>query len=139
MSFIEYITRANLRRLILLLTIGSVLLTLGNSYISIYNEQKRLIIDAALESNRRYAAKVASSAENLLNTGQREVAYASVLLSEQRMAHSQLEREVHRVVKQSDLFNSAVVVDRHAEVAAIWPTHIVPKGYLLPESTRQSF
>ena len=139
MSFIEPIIRANLRRLILLLTIGSVLLTLGNSYIAIYNEQKRLIIDATLESNRRYAAKIASSAESLLTTGQREIAYASVLLSEQRMAPTQLEREVHRVVNQSDLFNSAVIVDRHAEVAAIWPSNIVPKGYLLPESTRQSF
>lgn len=139
MSIIQYLIRADLRRLILLVTIGSVLITLGNSYLAIYNEQEKLMIDTTLESNRRYAAKISESAEIMLESAQKQIAYSSTLLSELRMNSSSVQQEVHRLVNQSDLFNSAIVINRHAEVVDVWPDNILEQGMVLPESARQSF
>ena len=138
MPLFRYIVRTDLRRLILLLTIGSVLVTLGNSYLAIYNVQRQLLMDSTLEANQRYAAKVAESAQMLLTSAQHSVAYSAELLAHQSPSTSP-DEEVARLVKQSEIFNSAIVINDKAEVVAVFPEGTVEKGYVIPENTRQSF
>ena len=138
MPFLRYLVRTDLRRLILLLTIGSVLVTLGNSYLAIYNVQRQLLMNNTLEANQRYAAKVAESAQMLLTSAQHSVAFSANLLANNLGSYSP-DEEVQRLVLQSEVFNSAIVVNQEAEVVAVYPEGTISKGYVLPENTRQSF
>ncbi|WP_067218252.1 sensor domain-containing diguanylate cyclase [Marinomonas gallaica] len=139
MQVFRYIFRADLRRLILLLTIGCVLVTFGNSYQAIYNVQRKLLIDNTLEANQRYAAKVAESAEMLLTSAQDSVAFSAELLAGNFHFSGKPEEEIYRLVEQSEVFNSAIIVNNEAEVVATYPEGILQKGFVLPENTRQSY
>lgn len=139
MPLLQYIVRTDLRRLILLLTVGSVLATLGNSYFSIYQVQRTLLIENTLTANQRYAEKVAESAQMMLNTAQHSVAFSASLLAGNAHISAKADDEVFRLVNQSEVFNSAVVVNNQAEVVAVYPEGAVSKGYVLPENTRQSY
>lgn len=139
MQILRYIIRTDLRRLILLLTIGCVLVTFGNSYQAMYSVQRKLLIDTTLEANQRYASKIAESAQMLLDSAQQSVAFSASLLAGKHQFSSSVDSEVYRLVQQSELFNSAIIVNNKAEVVAVYPEGILDKGYVLPESTRQSF
>lgn len=139
MPLLRFVVRTDLRRLILILTVGSVLVTLGNSYFAIYNVQRKLLVENTLEANQRYAAKVAESAQMMLNTAQHSVAFSASLLAGSNLIGAGADDEVFRLVNQSELFNSAIVVNSNAEVVAVYPEGAVSKGYVLPENTRQSF
>ncbi|SBS28651.1 Response regulator PleD [Marinomonas aquimarina] len=139
MPLIRFVVRTDLRRLILMLTVASVLVTLGNSYFAVYNVQRQLLVENTLEANQRYAAKVAESAQMMLNSAQHTIAFSATLLAGSGRSEASAEDEVFRLVNQSELFNSAIVVNNQAQVVAAYPEGTVSKGYVLPENTRQSF
>lgn len=139
MLLLRYVLRADLRRLILLLTVGSVLVTLGNSYLAIYNVQRTLLVENTLIANQRYASKVAESAQMMLNTAQHSIAFSASLFAKEPLTSVKADEEVYRLVNQLDVFNSAIVVNSKAEVMAVYPETTISKGYVLPENTRQSF
>lgn len=139
MVFYRVLMRADLRRLILVLTVSSVLITLGNSYFAIYHVQKNLLIENTLVANQTYAEKVAESANSMLLSAQKLIAYSAAQVSLHLDRPDLLNSEVERLIGQSDLFNSAVIVNNQAEIVAIAPNTLHLNGYVLPESARQAY
>jgi diguanylate cyclase (GGDEF)-like protein len=111
----------NLRRLILLLAIISVLITLANSFHASYRVQRQLLIDNTLESNRAYAAKLASSTEDFLQSAQQQLAYSAGLLAGRFEDTALLTAEVERLRLQTSTFNSVLVTDALGWVHSVSP------------------
>lgn len=139
MPVVRYFFRFDLRRLILALTVVSVLVTLGNSYYSIYHVQKKLLIEQTLAANQVYATKLAESADVMLRSAEKVVAYSAQTLQQQGMSQKHMDEEVARLVSQADMFNSAVVVDANATIVAVYPDTLALKNTQLSPASRQSF
>lgn len=110
--------KLNLRQLILLLTLATAVLVLGNTFYTSYKAQRALLIEQTLETNQAYAAKLASNIEDFLHATQEQLAFAAqdILMSEQDP--QQLEHIVERLKKQTHSFNSVLIVDAEGVILA---------------------
>ncbi|QEY59186.1 diguanylate cyclase [Pseudomonas sp. C27(2019)] len=110
--------RLNLRQLILLLTVSTALLILGNTFYTSYKTQRTLLIEQTLETNQAYAAKLAGKIEDFLVAVQQQLAFAAqdILLTDH--SPQALEHIVERLIKQSNNFNSVLIVDSKGTVTA---------------------
>lgn len=113
--------RVDLRRLILLLAILSALVTLTNSLYASYRVQRQMLIDNTLESNHAYAAKLAGSVGDFLDSAQQQLAYSAELLATRYDDVAYLDTEAQRLRLQTDSFNSVVFVDATGRVLATSP------------------
>lgn len=113
--------RIDLRRLILWLCLCSVLLTLGNSFYASYQVQRDILLNNTLEGNRVYAAKLASTTENFIENVKQELAYSASMLSDMDIHPEKAEAETLRLQRQSDHFNSVLVVRADGYVSAVSP------------------
>lgn len=110
--------KLNLRQLILLLTVSTAMLVLGNTFYTSHQTQRELLIAQTLEANQAYASKMASSVEEFLSSAQQQLAFAAkdVLLADRNA--KQLEHIVERLKEQTNSFNSVLVVDALGTVLA---------------------
>ena len=110
--------RLNLRQLILLLTVSTAILILGNTFYTSYKTQRALLIEQTLEANQAYASKLASKIEDFLVTVQQQLAFAAqdVILSDQ--SPQSLGHIVKRLAKQTNSFNSVLIVNSQGTVLA---------------------
>ena len=108
----------NLRQLILLLTVSTAMLILANTFYTSYKTQRTLLVEQTLEANQAYASKLASNIEDFLVAAQQQLAFAAqdVLLTEQNP--QALGHIVERLIKQTNSFNSVLIVDSQATVKA---------------------
>lgn len=120
----------DLRQLILALTCASVLLTLTISMYSSMQVQKDLLIRKTLESNRVYAIKLARTTDAYLKTLQQRLYYASdeIAASLPQPQPAELKVLLHRLLKDSDSFNSVIIVDAHGTVLAVEPDGLLQAG-----------
>jgi len=107
--------RLDLRRLILMLAVLSVLVTLANSLYASYSVQRHLLIDNTLEGNRIYAMKLAGSTNLLLESANIQLNYSATRLDSFDNV-SAMDSEVDRLVNQSNSFDSALIADSHGKV-----------------------
>lgn len=110
--------KLNLRQLILLLTVSTALLILANTFYTSYKTQRTLLIEQTLETNQAYAAKLASKIESFFVAVQQQLAFAAqdIVLSDhspQALGHI-----VERLIKQSNNFNSVLIVDSKGTITA---------------------
>lgn len=113
--------RIDLRRLILWLCLLSVLIALGNSFYASYQVQRDILLNNTLEGNRAYAAKLATTTDNFIRAARQQLAYSASTLSDMDTNPARMQREVVRVLHQSDQFNSVLIVRADGVVAAISP------------------
>ncbi|SEJ14659.1 diguanylate cyclase (GGDEF) domain-containing protein [Pseudomonas linyingensis] len=113
--------RFDLRRLILLLTITTALLTLANTFYASYLVQQDLLIRESLEANRVYAVKLAETTEHFLAGSRQQLAFSASQLSERMDDSTVLTQEVDRLRLQTANFNSVLVVDATGTVLATSP------------------
>lgn len=123
--------RLDLRRLILLLTIATALLTLANTFHASYRVQRDLLIGQTLEANRVYATKLAESTEALLATTRQQLAWSAGQLATEFDQPPRVAAEVERLKQQSDIFNSVYVVNAERKVLAIAPAALNTAGSTL--------
>lgn len=112
--------KMRLRSLLTLLSIGGVILTSGLLLSALLLFQKANIEDSLLEGNIAYARKLADTTDRYLTTAQRELAWSASQikgLSDLK----QLKAETDRLRMQSGFFNSVVVVNHDAIIAATSP------------------
>jgi len=112
--------KMRLRSLLILLSIGGVILTSGLLLSALLLFQKANIEDSLLEGNIAYARKLADTTDRYLTTAQRELAWSASQikgLSDLK----QLKAETDRLRMQSGFFNSVVVVNHDAIIAATSP------------------
>lgn len=115
------ITQMDLGRLILVLTIASVLVSLANTLHASYQVQRQQLIDAALETNHAYATKMAASTDDFFASMMQQLAYAAQVVARDFDNPAFLAAETDRLFLQTDSFNSIAIVDRRAEVLANSP------------------
>ncbi|MHC6527001.1 sensor domain-containing diguanylate cyclase [Vibrio proteolyticus] len=123
--------RLDLRRLILLLTIASVLVTLTNSFYSIYKVQKSLLMEKTMEANRVYAEKMAATTDVFIESAQSQLEYSANVLKAHMHDESFLMREAERLRTQTRTFNSVAVVNAEGVIIAVSPETLDVKGVQL--------
>ncbi|MCB5362713.1 GGDEF domain-containing protein [Pusillimonas sp. CC-YST705] len=116
-----FLHKIDLRRLILVLTIVSALVSLANTMQASYLVQSRQLIDSALESNAAYAAKLANSTNDFIEQAQQQLAYSAALLGKNFGDEAAYAAEVDRLRLQTDSFNSVMLLDSRGEVLATSP------------------
>lgn len=121
----------DLRRLIVLLALCTSLATLLYTLLATYNAERVVLIENTLESNRAYAAKLANSTDEFLNTMQQQLAYSAELLSTQMQHTVVRDAEAKRLQQQNKSFNSVIIVDSHGKVMATSPPDLGLSGKLL--------
>ncbi|WP_433741066.1 sensor domain-containing diguanylate cyclase [Pseudomonas putida] len=122
------LTRIDLRRLILLFTLLTALITLASSLYVVYRAERQTLIDSALQSNRAYATKLASSIEELLKDAHEHLIYSAGLLAGQLNNEPLLKSEVARLQRQDSSFNSVAVFDPTGKVLDASPESLQIKG-----------
>lgn len=113
--------RLDLHRLILGLALLTALATLANGLIAARRVQREVLIGNALESNRAYAEKVASSIDGFLRDAQRRLAYSSGLLGKHFDDAILRHAEAQRLQAQDMAFNSVAIVDERGRILDALP------------------
>lgn len=113
--------KLDLRRLILVLALVSLLLTLTNALFASFRVQRASLIQGTLEANHAYATKIASGVNELLSSAQQQLEYSARILSGQLHDTSLLTSEAKRLKRQTDSFNSVVIADHTGLVLATDP------------------
>lgn len=122
--------KLHLRTLMLMLSVGGILLTSMLLLSALTLFQKGNIEDRLLENNLAYARKLADTTDRYLVTAQRELAYSAgqiKALNDRR----QLQNEADRLRLQSGFFNSVVIVNSNAVIAATSPESLKLVGIKL--------
>ncbi|WP_268809545.1 cache domain-containing protein, partial [Vibrio parahaemolyticus] len=123
--------KLNLRQLILILSVFSVLMTLINSFYSMYKVQQQLIITNTIESNRVYAEKMAETTDLFIESAFSQLEYSAALLSQGMFDTKVQQQEVDRLRTQTSFFNSVVIVNSKGVIVSISPENIQLKGVQL--------
>lgn len=113
--------RIDLRRLVLGLSLLSVLLALCTSFYASYQAQRDLLLNNALEGNRAYAAKLARLTEQFNRSARQQLAYAARQLADMDSHPDKILAEAARLQRQSGHFNSVLVVRADGRIAAMAP------------------
>jgi len=111
----------DLRALILIFVLLSVLATLANSLYTAYRVQRDALVTHALESNSAYAAKVASSVGAFLRSAQSHLDYSATELGKHWGSAAQLRNEAVRLQAQDADFNSIAIADADGKVLEFYP------------------
>ncbi len=112
--------KIRLRTLLILLSVGGVILTSCLLIGALLLFQKENIEESLLEGNIAYAHKLADTTDRYLATAQRELAWSAAQIK--GMSDMQLLKgETERLRLQSGFFNTVVVVNHDAVVAATSP------------------
>jgi len=131
--------RTDLRTLIALLAIVSIVVTLTNTLYATWRVQRMALIDSTLEANRAYATKLASTTEIFFQLAQSQLHYSARLLGENFDNPALLRQEVDRLREQTSSFNSVAVVDTNGVVKAISPESLMLQGmHLTSDASREA-
>ncbi|MBD8164104.1 sensor domain-containing diguanylate cyclase [Erwinia persicina] len=131
--------KTDLRTLITLLAVASIVITLANSLYASWRVQRDVLIENTLESNRVYATKLASTTEVFFQLAQSQLSYSAKVLGNGLDNDATLQDEVDRLREQTNSFNSVVVVDASGWVRAISPESLMLKGmHLSSTATKQA-
>lgn len=114
-------SRINLRRLIVLVAFASAIISLANTFYATFRVQRQLLIDSTLEANHAYAHKLAGSTEDFLQSTRQQLAYSAGLLARQFGDRAALNAEAGRLRKQTNSFNSVLIVDARGVVQGVSP------------------
>ncbi|MFG1174368.1 sensor domain-containing diguanylate cyclase [Erwiniaceae bacterium CAU 1747] len=126
--------KTDLRTLITLLAVASIVITLANSLYASWRVQRDVLIQNTLESNRVYATKLAATSELFFQLAQSQLSYSATLLEGGLDNETLLQKEVDRLRQQTSSFNSVVIVDAKGWVKAISPESLMLKGMKLTSS-----
>ncbi|MGE9552366.1 sensor domain-containing diguanylate cyclase [Erwinia amylovora] len=131
--------KTDLRTLITLLAVASIVITLANSLYATWRVQRDVLINNTLESNRVYATKLASTTEMFFQLAQSQLAYSARNLGKDMGSDAMMQSEVERLRQQTNSFNSVVIVDADGWVKAISPESLMLKGmHLTTTATQQA-
>ncbi len=120
-------SRIGLRGLVLGFVLLAVLSTLCNSLITAYSVQRDALVHSALEANRAYAFKVASSIDQFLYTVNERLKYSSQRLGSDFANRALLEEEARRLQAQDSELNTVLITDPAGKVLQAYPP-AVPIG-----------
>ena len=114
----------NLRKLILLLAIFSVISLFIISLLVSYYIQKNQLINNSLSVNMEYASKIAKGTNSHFKMMLKELDYSAKLLGQSFDNEQVMQAEVDRLKFQSDYFNSVIVSDRNGNIRSFAPEQL---------------
>ncbi|MDY0926355.1 sensor domain-containing diguanylate cyclase [Pantoea trifolii] len=123
--------KTDLRTLIALLAITSIVITLANTLYATWRVQRMVLIESTLEANRAYATKLAATTEVFFQLAQSQLHYSATQLGNDFDNADLSQQEVNRLREQTNSFNSVAVVDSNGIVKAISPESLMLKGMQL--------
>lgn len=123
--------KTDLRTLIALLAIVSIVITLANTLYATWRVQRMVLIETTLEANRAYATKLATTTELFFQQAQSQLHFSANLLGQAFDDEALAQQEVNRLREQTSSFNSVAVVDSNGIVKAISPESLTLKGMQL--------
>jgi len=131
--------KTDLRTLIALLAIFSIVITLANTLYATWRVQRMVLIETTLEANRAYASKLAATTDLFFQQAQSQLHFSANLLGSAFNDETLAQREVNRLREQTGSFNSVVLVDSSGKVRAISPESMTLKGMqLTSEASREA-
>jgi len=128
-------SRIGLRGLVLGFVLLAVLATLCNSLITAYGVQRDALVHSALEANRAYAFKVASSIDQFLYSVNERLKYSSQRLGDGFANQALLEEEARRLQAQDSELNTVLITDPAGKVVQAYPP-AVPIGSSVSSAER---
>jgi len=123
--------KTDLRTLIALLAITSIVITLANTLYATWRVQRMVLIESTLAANRAYATKLAATTELFFQLAQSQLHYSANQLGRDFDNPEVAQQEVNRLREQTSSFNSVAVVDSNGVVKAISPESLMLKGMQL--------
>jgi len=96
-----------------------------------YRVQRELIVENTLASNQVYAEKMAEMTDAFLTSALNQLAFSAGVLSDNMAESRLLSAETERLKKQTDSFNSVVVVNADGVIQAIAPQTLPVAGVTL--------
>lgn len=111
--------RFDLRRLILWISLLSVLLVVAGGLHASYLVQRDLLLHNALEVNRVYASKLAATTDTFLGDVRRYLSYSADVLADMETHPALMADEARRQQEQLGHFNSSMVVSPQNKVIAV--------------------
>jgi len=123
--------KLNLRTLILIFVLLSAFATLVNSFWVTFKIQKQELIENALEVNKAYAARIALSVEQVLNSDLDKLKFGSVLIGKAFDDKRYLAEEADRLFGQDASFNSVLIADAGGSIIASAPQSLHLDGRTL--------
>lgn len=114
-------TPIDLRGLILVFVLLSVVATLCNSLYVAYRVQREALIHSTLEANGAYAAKVASSIAEFLGAAHQHLSYSASVLADHWAEPEVMRREAMRLQAQDTDFNSVTILNADGQVLQAYP------------------
>lgn len=127
----KFAQSVDLRRLILVLTIVSAMVSLANTMQASFLVQSQQLIDSTLESNAAYATKLASSTNVFLLQAQQQLAFSADVLGRDFASEKNWVAEAERLRLQTDSFNSVVILGSEGEALATSPENLGVQGVAL--------
>ncbi|TPE52383.1 diguanylate cyclase [Maribrevibacterium harenarium] len=131
--------RLSIRFLIIALAIVGVLFTFINGYSATYRAQKAMLVEMALDSNRVYAEKLASTTEAFLSHARSQLALGAELVApmmEEGADYQKVQLELDRIQALSEGFNSVSVVNPAGMFVSISPQVLGLRGMFVPDSLK---
>lgn len=111
--------RVDLRRLILWISLLSVIVVLAGGLHASYLVQRDLLLRNALDTNRIYASKLALTTNALLNDLHRYLTYSADELADMERHPERMAAETRRLEQQLGHFNSSFVASPEGKVLAV--------------------
>jgi len=131
--------KTDLRTLIALLAITSIVITLANTLYATWRVQRMVLIESTLEANRAYATKLAATTEVFFQLAQSQLHFSASQLGKAFDDTDLAQQEVNRLREQTNSFNSVAVVDANGVVKAISPESLMLKGmHLTSQASREA-
>lgn len=127
-----------LRGLMLSLVLVAVLATLANCLSVAYSVQRDALVRSAIDANRAYAFKTASSISKFLSSVQERLAFSSALLGADFSNAALRETEARRLQVQDSELDSVVIIDAQGRVVQTYPALPTLQGTVIrsPELTQ---
>ncbi|MFY3431821.1 diguanylate cyclase [Achromobacter mucicolens] len=131
--------RVDLRRLILWISLLSVLVVLAGGLHASYLVQRDLLLRNAMDTNRIYAAKLALTTNALLNDIHRYLSYSADELADMESHPERMAAETRRLEQQMDHFNSSFVASPQGKVLAVSSSYPQLLGHqLVSDAVKQA-
>ncbi|CAB3919839.1 MULTISPECIES: sensor domain-containing diguanylate cyclase [Achromobacter] len=131
--------RVDLRRLILWISLLSVLVVLAGGLHASYLVQRDLLLRNAMDTNRIYASKLALTTNALLNDIHRYLSYTADELADMESHPERMAAETRRLEQQMGHFNSSFVASPQGKVLAVSPSYPQLLGHqLVSDAVKQA-
>ncbi|WP_440056451.1 sensor domain-containing diguanylate cyclase (plasmid) [Pseudoalteromonas sp. T1lg65] len=128
----------DLKKLILLLATLSVIFSLLNALTSSYKVQQKVLVNDTLSANKAYAEKLADVTNLLLTTSLMQLKAASEAIAPNLDNNENVNRELLRLLTQTNSFDSAVVVNQQGQIIAAQPSSLAIIGVSLQSEVERS-